>query len=180
MVLCPVFLKQKLAAIEDLSFINHTSGNPLTNDFKLAINLKKENSFPTCRHRHIFCCNIVFLAKFNYWFKSHESIMTSSRVMTIFVYKRLTRNPEIKYNSAWVFSNTSILGQISDSKFFTNVCNKMLLGTAKCQGYSFYRFWGIKGKLTGWVKLPIPFPPRIGLIKSSNFISVSLLSISVP
>ena len=179
----PSFSKTKACCYWRFKFYKPYVWKPANKWFQIGYKSKKREhgiSFPTCRHRHIFCCNIVFLAKFNYWFKSHESIMTSSRVMTIFVYKRLTRNPEIKYNSAWVFSNTSILGQISDSKFFTNVCNKMLLGTAKCQGYSFYRFWGIKGKLTGWVKLPIPFPPRIGLIKSSNFISVSLLSISVP
>ena len=34
----------------------------------------------------------VFLVKFRYWFKFHVSIITSSGVMTIFVYKRLTRN----------------------------------------------------------------------------------------
>ena len=27
-----------------------------------------------------------------------------------------------------------------------NICNEMLLNAAKCQGYSFNRFWVIKGK----------------------------------
>ena len=35
----------------------------------------------------------------------------------------------------------------------------MLLHAEKCQGYSFCRFWVIKGKPTGAVKLP---PPRLG------------------
>ena len=38
----------------------------------------------------------------------------------------------------------------------------MLLNPAKCQGYSFYHFWGIKGKPTRrGVKLPPP--SRLGL-----------------
>ena len=36
-----------------------------------------------------------------------------------------------------------------DTKFGTNVSNRMLLNAAKFQGYSFYRFWVIKGKPTG-------------------------------
>ena len=41
----------------------------------------------------------------------------------------------------------------------------MLLNGAKYQGYSFYRFWVIKEKLTGGLKLPPlpPSPPRLGL-----------------
>ena len=36
-----------------------------------------------------------------------------------------------------------------DTKFGTNVLDRMLLSAANLQGYSFYRFWVIKGKLTG-------------------------------
>ena len=35
-----------------------------------------------------------------------------------------------------------------DAKFATNVSNEMLLNVAKSQGYSFYRFWAIKGEPT--------------------------------
>ena len=35
-----------------------------------------------------------------------------------------------------------------DAKFATNVSNEMLLNVAKSQGYSFYRFWVIKGEPT--------------------------------
>ena len=54
------------------------------------------------------------------------------------------------------------LGQVSGTTFGTHVSNEMLLNTAKCQGYSFYRFWVIKGKPTvggGEVKFI-----RLGLI----------------
>ena len=39
------------------------------------------------------------------------------------------------------------LGRVRDTRFGTNVSNEMLLNAAKCQGYSFYRFWIIKEKL---------------------------------
>ena len=37
----------------------------------------------------------VSLVKFSYWFKFHVNIISGSGIMTIFFYKRLTRNPEI-------------------------------------------------------------------------------------
>ena len=39
------------------------------------------------------------------------------------------------------------LGWVRDTKFRTNVSNKMLLNATKCQGYNFYCFWVIKGTL---------------------------------
>ena len=82
--------------------------------------------------------------------------MTGSRVMTIFVYKGLTRNPEIGNTLVWVLPNIWRLRQVRDTKFGTTVSNKKFSNTSKCQGYSFYRFWVIKGKPAGGVKLP-PF-----------------------
>ena len=35
---------------------------------------------------------------------------------------------------------------IQDTKFGTNISNKMLINAAKFQGYSFFRFWVIMGK----------------------------------
>ena len=51
------------------------------------------------------------------------------------------------------------VGQVMDTKFGTNVSNRMLLNAAKLQGYSFFRFWVIKGKPTWGVKLPPPPSP---------------------
>ena len=79
--------------------------------------------------------------------------MTGSGVMTIVVYKGLTRNPEF----VWVLPNIWRLGPVRDTKFGTNVYNKMLLNVAKCQGYSFVGFWVIKGKPTGGINLPQVF-----------------------
>ena len=62
-------------------------------------------------------------------------------------------NPEIGSSLAWIFPNIWRLGQVMDTKFGTNVSNRILLKGAKFQGYSFYRFWVIKGKPTVGVKL---------------------------
>ena len=69
--------------------------------------------------------------------------------MTIFFYKRLTRNPEIENTPAWVLPNIWRLGQIMGTKFDTNVSNRMLLSDAKFQGLSIYCSEVIKGKSTG-------------------------------
>ena len=80
------------------------------------------------------------------------SLVTGSRVMTIFLNKGLTRNPEIGNTSIWVLLNTWRLGWVRDIKLGRNVSNKMLLNTAKCQGNSFYCLWFIKGRPTEvWV-----------------------------
>ena len=63
--------------------------------------------------------------------------------------KEFTRNLVIGNTPVWVFPNIWRLGWVMDTKFGKNVSNKMLLNVAKLQGYSFYGFWVIKGKLTG-------------------------------
>ena len=54
-----------------------------------------------------------------------------------------------------------------NTKFGTNVSNRMLLNAAKFQGYSFYSFYVIKGKATEGVKLPPP-SPRLGLMATQE------------
>ena len=97
---------------------------------------------------HFWRCRIS-LVKLSYWSQFHVNIMTGSGVMTIFVYKGLTRNTEIGNTPFWVLPNIWRLGQARDTKFGKNVSNKMLLNAAKCQGYSFYGFWVIIGKPPG-------------------------------
>ena len=79
-------------------------------------------------------------------------------VETILVYKGLTRYVEIVNTPAWVLHNIWRLGQVRDTEFGTNVSNKMLLIASKCQGYSFYCFWVIKGKPTGGRQNYSPHP----------------------
>ena len=50
----------------------------------------------------------------------------------------------------------------------TNVSNKILLTAEKGQGYSFYRFWVIKGK----PKVGTHPSPRLGLIKNKLILSL--------
>ena len=114
--------------------------------------LEKEQCATICWHDFIlnfFWRCFVSRVKFSYWSKFHVNIITGYGVITIFFYKRLTRNPEIGNTPIWVLPNIWGLGQVRDTKFVTNVSNKMILNAAKCQGYSFYRFCVINGKSTG-------------------------------
>ena len=111
-------------------------------------NGKWRHKFPSWRHRQFFWRFFVSLVKFSYWSKFHVNIITGSGVMTISFYKGLTRNPEIGNAPVWVLLNIGRLGGVRNTKFGVNVSNKMLMNAAKCQGYSFYRFWLIKGKPT--------------------------------
>ena len=69
--------------------------------------------------------------------------------MTIDSYKGLTKNPEIRNTPVWVLPNIWRLEDIRDTRFGSDVPNKILLNAAKFQGYNFYYFWVIKGKPTG-------------------------------
>ena len=80
---------------------------------------------------------------------SFMSISSLVFELTVFFYKALTRNPEIANIHIWVLPNIWRLRLVRDTKFGTDVSNEMLLNAAKCQDYSFYRFWVIKGKPTG-------------------------------
>ena len=101
------------------------------------------------------------LFKFSYWSKFDVNIINGSGVMTIFFYKGLTGNPEIGNTPVWVLANIWSWRQGKDTKYGTNVSNKMLLNATKCQGYSFYRFCVIKGKPTREVGGKLPLPPPL-------------------
>ena len=119
---------------------------------KLAKNPKNDNDVTIFRHdvnvKFFWRC-FVSLVKFSYWSKFHVNIMTGSGIMTIFLFKGLTRNPEIVNTPVWLLPNIWRLGRVMNTKFGTNISNRMLLNAAKFQRYSFYRFWVIKGRSTG-------------------------------
>ena len=76
----------------------------------------------------------------------------------------MTSSRELFDVAVFLLPNLFRLGQVRDTNFNTNVSDKMLLNSTKCQGYSFYRFWVIKGKLTRASNyLPDPCTPRLVL-----------------
>ena len=84
--------------------------------------------------------NVVLFPLSSFVSKFHFNIITGSGVMTVFVYKGLTRNLEIGNTRVWISPYNSALRQARDSKFGANISNKKLLNAVKGHSYSFYRF----------------------------------------
>ena len=127
------------------------------------------HNLPTWRQRQIFLMLFCFSC-FSSLVTGPSFMSISSLVLELWHFsfiRGLTRNPEIKNTTVWVFPNIWRLRWVMDTKFGTNVSNRMLLNAAKFQGYSFYHFWVIKGKPT-WGK-PSP-PPRLRLNKFKQLI----------
>ena len=73
---------------------------------KLAINKRKEHDVKICQHEDIVnFFDIAALLLSGYWSKFHVNIMTDSGVITIFISKGLTRNPEIGNTPVYVLPN---------------------------------------------------------------------------
>ena len=109
---------------------------------------------------------------FSYWSKFHVNIITGSRVVTIFLYKELTRNLEIE--NIWVSANIWRLARFRDTKFGWKVSNEMLLNAAKARITAFTVSQLLKETQQGaeGVKLrPPPFTPRLGLKRESTQVS---------
>ena len=157
-----VFVRQKVTITEKITFTDSVAGNRPPDCSKLAKNPKNDNAVTIFRHDVIvklFWRCFVSLVKFSCWSKFHVNIITDSGIMTIFIYKGLTRNLEIGNTPVWVLPNIWRLAQVVDTAFGTNVSDRMLLNAVKFQGYIFYCFWVIKGKPTGGgSKVPSPLP----------------------
>ena len=111
----------------------------------LAVNWKNDNHVTTYRNDVIinFFNFLLFFLSSLVTFPSFMSIITGSGVMTISFYKGLTKNLKIGNTPVWVLPNIWRLEQVMNTKFGTNISNKILLNAAKCQVFSFYRFWVI-------------------------------------
>ena len=147
-------MKINFSLIKTLHFYRPCIGNLASGFLQIDYKLKKWqwcHNFPT---RHVivnfFWRCFVFLVQFSYSSKFHVNVITGSGVKTISFCKGLTRNPEIGNTPIWVLPNIWRLGRVRNTKFCTNVSNKMLLNAAKCYCYSFYYFWVFKGIPTGW------------------------------
>ena len=158
LVLLSGFARWKVTINENVSFVDHASGIRLPDVCKIGHKSEKRHwchNLPTWPDRQIFFH--VSLVKFSFWSKFLVNIMTGSGVMRIFVYKELTRNPEIRNTPVWISSNIWRLRSVRVTKFDTNVSNKKLLNVAKRQVYSIYRFWVIKEKPTGRGKITLHY-----------------------
>ena len=149
-----VFIREKVTITENIAFSKLFVHNPASGLLQIDQKSKKwqwRHNFPTWRHCQMFLTLFCFscFSFFSYWSKFHVNIITGSGIMTIFFYKELTRNPKIGNTSVWVFPDIWWMRQVMDTRFSTNVSNRMLLKSAKFQSYSFYCFWVIKGKSTG-------------------------------
>ena len=166
-----VFVRRKVTFTEH-NFYRLCVGNAASGLPKIGQksgNWQWRHNFPTWWHRPIFLTLIVPLVKFRYWSKFYVNIITGSGIMTIFFYKGLTRNPEIRNNPVWVLPYTWRLELVMDTKIGTILSNRILLNAAKFQGYSFYRFWVIKGKPTrGGGKTTLP-PTQIRVKSHAEF-----------
>ena len=100
-----------------------------------------------------------------------SSVVTGSNFMAIsslvlelrqFSFIRVDKKSGNRKYSLWVLPNIWRLGQVKDTKFGKSVSNKMLLNTAECQGYSFYRFWIIKGPST---QIRVKRRPLINIVR---------------
>ena len=138
-----VFVRKKFAITENITFADSVSGIRPSNGSKLAKNPKNDHDLTFFRHgvnvRFFWRC-FVSLVNFGYWtfqFSYWINIITGSRIMATFFYKGLTRNPEIGNTPVWVLPNVWRLGRVINTKFGTNVSNRILLNAAKSQGYSF-------------------------------------------
>ena len=133
---------------------------------KLAVNWKSHNDVIIFLHDVIinFFDAVLFLLSSLVTGPSFMSI--SLQVLELWQFPFIRDWPEIcksemHLSLVWVLVNIWRLAQVRNTKFATNVSNKMLLNAAKWQGYSYYRFWVIKGKPTGG-------QPRLGLAQKQT------------
>ena len=146
------FCKMKNVAInENISFTDYASGIRLPDWPRLGINWRNDNDFTTCWHdvllKFFWRC-FYSLFKFSYWSKFNVNIITFSGVVTLFFYKGLIRNLEIRNTPFWLLLIIWRLGRVRDTKFGTNFSNEMLLNPAKWSSFK----WRVtvSGELMFW------------------------------
>ena len=118
------------------------------------------HNFMICRHRHFFeACVFTMSSLIN----GPSFKLISWLVLEFWQSSFIKDWPEMRKSEihpSCVLLNLWRLWHFRDIIFATNISNKMLLTTAKCQGYNFYCFWVIKENQQGEIKLP---PTWLGL-----------------
>ena len=115
-------------------FLRPCLRNPASRWLQIGHKQKRDRDVTMCRHDVIVNCFwrcYVSLVKFSYWSKFHVNVLGGSGVITIFVYKELTRKPKIRNIFVWVLPNLWRPEQARDTKYGTNVFNKMLMNAGK-------------------------------------------------
>ena len=78
--------------------------------------------------------NVIVFSLSSFVSKFHFNIITGFGVMTFFVYKRLTRNPEIGNTRVWILPSNLGLGGANKRKVGANYSNKKLLKAVNVHG----------------------------------------------
>ena len=106
------------------------------------MNWKNNDDVIICRHdvtvKFFWLYHVFFFVKFSYNL-SFMSIWFFVLELWYFSFDTSVR----------VLPNIWRLGQVRNTRFGVNIPNENVLNAAKCLVYCFYRFWFIKGKLTG-------------------------------
>ena len=105
----------------------------------------------------------VSLVKVSYWSNFYVSIITGFGVMTILFYKGLTGNSEIGNTPVSVLLNIGVLGQVQNTKYGTDVSNKMLLKIQNARVTAFTISELLRENQQGGGGKITPLPPRLGL-----------------
>ena len=146
LALLSFFVRKKVNITENITSADSVSRIRPRECSEFAKHTENKNDVTIFRHDVIVnffwrCFGCLF--KFSYWSKFHVNIITGSGIMTIFFYKELTRNPEIRNTPVWVLSNIWRLGQVMDTMSLIE-CYRMLENSR----VTVYRFWIIEGKPT--------------------------------
>ena len=167
-----IFLIQKNAINENISFVDYTSRIRLLDYSKLKKIAMTSQFFvismtSSSDSLDVFLLLVLSSLVTGPCFVSISSLVLTIWVMTICFYKALTRYPKIRNIPAWVFPNIWKLAQIRNTKLGANVPNKILLNAAKYEGYRFYRLLLLREnqQAVGGGGGDYSPPQRLGLIK---------------
>ena len=113
-----------------------------------------KSQFVDMTYRQFFWRCHVFPVNFSYWSKFHVNIITGSGVMTILVYKRLTRIWKSEILPSGFFPISGNCGELwipnlAPMSLISYWILQKLLNSVKHQGYNIYRFLVTRGKSTG-------------------------------
>ena len=148
-----VFIKYKVTINENVSLTDYASGMRLLDSFKLVINRKYYNDVTNYWHGFIIKFFDVILFLLSSSVTSPSFISISSLDLELWQFSFISDWPEIwklEITQSEFFPMSGEWGELLIQNLGTNVSDEILLNATKCQSYSFYRFWVIKGNPTEW------------------------------